>query len=340
MKAAFITGINQLEIREVSEPAVPDNGVLVRVKSAAVCGTDLKMIVNGHRDLSLPRVPGHEGVGVVVESLHPDFKADDVVAVYPGIFCGKCPNCLNGHTARCYSIGILGFNNDGLFRELVPFTQEETKSLVKLSGYSDNFTCFSLAEPLACCISAYEKVSVVNNAALIVGAGSVGSIFAGLLLTEGWERIVIVDDNSDRLNTQLPSGVETIKAEASSIGSELEKKEINYHFDLIVPCCPEGLNWNFWNFMNPGGAAILFSGNAGGLDNKAIDTNEVHYRELVLTGSYGCNMEDFKKAIEMLEQRSIDLSFLEPYTASLDEIPECIEKIKNKNIKKIIINKF
>ena len=151
MKAAFITGINQLEIRDIPETAVPDNGVLVEMKSAAICGTDLKMIANGHRDLSLPRIPGHEGVGLVVESLHPDFKSGDVVAVYPGIFCGKCNNCLNGHTARCDSIDIFGFNRDGLLRTLIPFSEDETSSLVKLLVDSDDIR-FSLAEPLACCI--------------------------------------------------------------------------------------------------------------------------------------------------------------------------------------------
>ena len=66
----------------------------------------------------------------------------------------------------------------------------------------------------------------------------------------------------------------------------------------------------------------------------------MHYRELILAGSYGCNINDFKDAIEMLEQNLIDLSFLSPYTASLEELPECIEKIKDKNMKKIIINRF
>ena len=339
MKAAFITGINQLEIREVAEPVVPDNGVLVKMKSAAVCGTDIKMIANGHRDLSLPRVPGHEGVGVVVESLNNDFHPGDIVAVYPGIFCGKCPNCLNGYTARCDSIGIFGFNNDGLFRELVPFTHEEKKSLVALYRDADNYY-FSIAEPLACCISAYKKVPVKNGTALIIGAGSVGSIFAALLAADRWKRIVIADRDISRLGSQIPEFVEVIEAEASLLDDALVKNGHNYGFDLVVPCCPEGLNWSFWRFMNPGGAAVLFSGNSGNLNQRAIDTNEVHYRELVLTGSYGCNMVDFKDAIEMLEQDKIDLSFLEPYTVSLDEVPECIEKNKYKNIKKIIINKF
>ena len=339
MKAAFITGINQLEISGVPEPAVPDSGVLVKMKSAAVCGTDIKMIANGHRDLSLPRVPGHEGTGVVVESFNKDFHSGDVVAVYPGIFCGNCGNCLDGQTARCSSIGIFGFNRDGLFREFVPFTEEEAKSLVRISPNADN-DYFSIAEPLACCISAYKKIPVKNGTALIIGAGSIGSIFAALLAAHRWRRIVIADRDIKRLESKIPEFVEIIESEASSLDDALVKNGHDYGFDLVVPCCPEGLNWPFWRYMNPGGAAILFSGNSGNVSQRAVDINEVHYRELVLAGSYGCNMEDFKDAVGMIERDQIDLSFLSPCRSSLDELPECIEKMKPDNIKKIIIDRF
>ena len=76
------------------------------------------------------------------------------------------------------------------------------------------------------------------------------------------------------------------------------------------------------------------------LISSGIDINELHYRELVLAGSYGCNLDDFKDAIGMIEHGEIDLSFLSPHYASLEEISESIEMLKNKNVKKIIINKF
>ncbi len=339
MKAAFITGINHLEIKEIPDPAVPENGVLVELLSAAICGTDVKMITYGHRDLSLPRIPGHEGAGAVVESNNARFMSGDIVAVYPGIFCGKCNNCLNSYTARCESIKVYGFNRDGLFRKLVPFTDDELSSLVPLSaGARTDY--ISLAEPLACCISACRKVSVKKESALIIGAGSVGSIFAALLSARGFKEVVVADSNIERLEKDIPRNAGVIEAKVESLESSLSAKGKSRCFDLIVPCCPEGLDWNFWPFMKPGGAVILFSGNNRGLGNQTVDLNEMHYRELVLAGSYGCNVNDFKEAVEMLEQGKIDLSFLSPYRASLEKLPECVEKIKNKDVKKIIINKF
>jgi L-iditol 2-dehydrogenase len=86
MKAAVVTALNQIEIREVPDPALPHGGVIVKMVSAAICGTDVKMLINGHRDLILPRIPGHEGAGVVVETDNERFKKDDVVAIYPGVY--------------------------------------------------------------------------------------------------------------------------------------------------------------------------------------------------------------------------------------------------------------
>ncbi len=339
MKAALITGLNNIEIREIPEPVLPSGGVIVKMLSAAICGTDVKMLINGHRDLVLPRIPGHEGAGVVIDTDNERFQKGDVVAVYPGIYCGKCLNCLDDHTSRCESIKIYGFNQDGLFREFVPFKSDEISSLIHVTA-SRNIAELALAEPLACCISAFNKVHVKNGSALIIGAGSVGSIFAEFLLSKGFGEVVIVDRERRKLDGQIPVNAKVIEADVKSIESSLNAQNNTRGFDLIVPCCPDGLNWDFWRFMKSGASAILFSGNNRGMGINNIDMNEIHYRELVLTGSYGCNACDFRDAIRMIENDEIDLSFLSPRFASLDEIPECIAALKNSSIKKVIINKF
>lgn len=338
MKAALITGLNQLEIRDVSAPVIPEGGVILKMISAAVCGTDIKMIANGHRDLILPRIPGHEGIGTVIESENPGFKHGDVLAVYPGIYCGKCLNCIAGNTSRCESIKIYGFNQDGLFRELVPFSRNEISSLILVSG-GNNIENIALAEPLACCISALNKVNVKKGSALIIGAGSIGIIFAALLLSKGFSEVVITDRSGQRLNRQIPSNVSVIESDTEYLGQKLAAEGLN-GFDLIVPCCPDGLKWPFTRFINSGGAAILFSGNNRGLESDRVDMNDIHYKEIVLAGSYGCNASDFLEAVRMLTSGEIDLSFLTPQLIELKELPESLNMLKESSIKKIIINRF
>ncbi|MBN1905872.1 MAG: alcohol dehydrogenase catalytic domain-containing protein [Deltaproteobacteria bacterium] len=339
MKSALITGLNQLEIREIPDPVLPPGGVIVKMVSAAICGTDVKMLLNGHRDLVLPRIPGHEGAGVVIETDNESFKTGDVVAVYPGIYCGKCLNCLDGNTSRCDSIRIYGFNQDGLFRGLVPFNSNEISSLIHVTE-KGNTGNIALAEPLACCISAMNKVSVKKGSALIIGAGSVGVIFASLLLARGFHSVVIADRSEEKLTSQCPVNAKVIVSEAESLESKLMAEGVDAGFDLIVPCCPDGLKWGFTGFMKPGGSVLFFSGNNRGVESNRVDMNEVHYKELVLAGSYGCNLNDFRDALNMIVYDEIDLSFLIPHYISLEEMPGCVEILKKNNTKKVIIKRF
>ncbi len=339
MKAAFLNEDGMLETKQVLVPDVIPSSVLVEMKVAAVCRTDLKMVVQGHRDLILPRILGHEGVGEVIESRNPNFKKGDWVGIYPGIFCGNCPACKLGHTARCESLRIFGFNEDGCFRTLMLFREEEVGSLIRLSGkhYDDTI---ALIEPLACCLSAAKKGPERKGNALIVGAGSVGSIFAALLKSNGWERVIIVDRDEARLHSELPGGIETIHSSTDDIISCLKIKGWAKEIDFVIPCCPEGLHWPFWDAMRSGGAVSFFSGGVGGDTMLPIDMNAVHYLELSLRGSYGCNQDDFISASNMLAEDRIDLSFFNFYKVQLEEISEGMERLKGSEIKKVIINQF
>jgi len=91
------------------------------VEACSVCGTDVKMLEHGHKDLKYPRVLGHEIVGRIIE-LRTDMEnltLGDRVQVWPGISCGQCRPCHRGNDNQCESQGILGFNLDGGYAEYV-----------------------------------------------------------------------------------------------------------------------------------------------------------------------------------------------------------------------------
>ena len=197
-----------------------------------------------------------------------------------------------------------------------------------------------LTEPLACCISAIRKFrSERKENALIVGAGAMGSIFAALLVSQGWKHVIVADKENKRLLKELPEGVETLHVSIDKLLSTLKKNGLEKTMDFIAPCCPGGLNWPFWEVMRPGGSVSFFSGGMKG-GPASMDMNAVHYRELVFAGSYGCNKEDFVTASMMLADGRIDLSFFDFYRLGIDGISHGMECLKQKKIKKVVINRF
>lgn len=336
MKKAILNKDQKLEVTETPTPQTPSGGVLVAMRKGAICRTDLKMVQTGQKDLTLPRVLGHEGVGEVVESQTNLFKTGDMVAVYPGVFCGGCVPCRMGYTARCEDGRIYGFNEDGLFRSFIPFSEKQLNSLVPLPQGLDPELA-AMSEPLSCCLSALRMFRHVNKeSAFIIGAGFVGSLFAALLKTRGWKKIIMTDKNSLRLSNELPQGVEIIDTSMTTLSKSLMDEEI----DLIVPACPGGLDWPFWNVMKKGGCISSFSGNPEGKELLPVDINAVHYKELTISGSYGCNIEDFRSAMNMLAEGEIDLTFYNFYRISLEEIPDGMNALKKQETKKVIITNF
>ncbi len=336
MKKAFLNKDRELEVVETLPPTTPSGGVMVAMRAGAICRTDLKMVQSGQRDLSLPRILGHEGVGEIIESDNPSFKTGTMVAIYPGVFCGKCNPCKMGHTARCEKIRIYGFNEDGVFRSVIPFSEEKLSSLVPFPHGVDQERA-ALAEPLACCLAATRKFKErEKGVALIIGAGFVGSIFAALLKARGWNKVIVADKNRQRLSKELPQGVKIVDTSICALADSLRDEEI----DLIVPACPGGLDWPFWKIMNRGGLISSFSGSHEGKELLSIDINAVHYKELTIAGSYGCNIGDFRTALSMLVEGKIDLSFFHFYRIPIDGIPGGMEVLNRQETKKVLITQF
>ncbi|MCX5827283.1 MAG: alcohol dehydrogenase catalytic domain-containing protein [Deltaproteobacteria bacterium] len=339
MKQVLLRDINMLDVVKTDRPGLPPGGVLVAMRAAALCRTDVKMIRQGHRDLVLPRIPGHEGVGEVIASDAPALPPGTMAAVYPGRYCGTCPACRQGQTARCRSLSIFGFNRDGLFRTLVPFSGEELSSLVPCPPEMDPLVAV-LAEPLACCLSALRKFpGVERDTALVVGAGAVGCLFAALLVSSGWQRVLIADSDPARLGGEIPPGVEKLPATTMELPKIFQRMGLTAALQLLIPACPGGLDWPFWEALAPRGCVSVFSG-LDGAGIREVAMNRLHYGELVLAGSYGCNRIDFADALGMLSRQVVDVSFLRPVTISLENVLDGVGLLEKRRAKKVIINRF
>ena len=243
MKALKLYGPN--DIRLVSrEVPVPNAGeVVVRVKAASVCGTDVRMWKNGAKAASEqhPLTLGHEFAGVIesvgdgVRRYQPGMR----VAVQPNTGCGVCACCLQGYRHLCRDYEAFGVTFDGAFAQYVrvPASAVAAGNLIILTD-DISFAEGAVAEPLSCIFNGCEKLSPrAGETALVIGAGPIG-IGHAMLLTLSGVNVMMADLEESR----LAAAKELVPSITTCLSSEMAQKVMEQTgglgLDIAVVACP------------------------------------------------------------------------------------------------------
>lgn len=197
MKAAVMEGLGQIVCREVDRPAPGTGELLLRVRAASICGSDVSRVLKGHR--MYPLILGHEVSGEVVEvgdGVDPALVGTRA-ALVPLIPCMKCEFCQQGLYSTCTGYSFLGSRRNGGFAEYVSLP---VANLLPLPDGLD-FEAGSLIEPLTVAIHALEMGRYQpGQQVAVLGAGSVGLMAVQWLRKAGAAKILVsdvVDENLD-----------------------------------------------------------------------------------------------------------------------------------------------
>ncbi|MFW5854650.1 MAG: alcohol dehydrogenase catalytic domain-containing protein [Thermodesulfobacteriota bacterium] len=282
---------------------------MLQVSHCAVCRTDAKIWKYGHRDLVLPRIPGHEICGRISGGAKR-------FVVWPGTACGKCAQCVSGAENLCREMRIIGFHEDGGFAE---FTAVPEKSLIAvpedLPGY---LAC--MTEPMACAVNGLEQVGAgEGDRVLIFGAGPVGLMLA--LAVRSMGGIPFIREVNPRRIEQVKRFLDRAEIRVAAEASELE-------FDRAVNAAPDAATvTRGFSRLKPGGVFCLFSGLIQDTPVPVSTVNRLHYRQLRLVGAYGCTRLQMVKALGILADHQDILALLIQDRISLDRVPAVLPKL-------------
>jgi threonine dehydrogenase-like Zn-dependent dehydrogenase len=135
-----------MSVGTVPDATCPEDGVLVRVTACGICGTDVRTFYNGDRRITPPWVLGHEISGELVEIgpraeaeiTEMGLAAEDLVHCISTLWCGRCRLCRSGNEHLCPNGGLMGFDYQGAYAELVAIPQVALKNLFRIpEGLSD-----------------------------------------------------------------------------------------------------------------------------------------------------------------------------------------------------------
>jgi 2-desacetyl-2-hydroxyethyl bacteriochlorophyllide A dehydrogenase len=191
VRAAVLTGLEQVVLEERPEPEARPGWVVVTVESASLCGTDVHQY-DGRIDTPFPRVPGHDFAGRV-ESVGEGVDEALVgcpVAVKPSLPCEDCPECRAGKLADCKKKKLIGLWSDGCMTEKVAVPQ------VNLVPRPDGVEAWqaSLLEPLAVGLNTVDRLRIMlGETVVVLGQGPIGLALTRLCALSGAGRLIVTD---------------------------------------------------------------------------------------------------------------------------------------------------
>ena len=344
MKAAVYEGKGKLPVREVPDPKLEAGEILLTIDACCVCGTDRRTYRQGDAKITPPRVLGHEFCGRVVESRAPDANVTvgDRVLMYIVLPCGQCRYCAMGRSNLCVSRTTIAYHYDGAFAPLmrVPARAVAAGHLFKVESDLPSVE-LAVAEPLGCVINAHDRLQInVHDTVAVIGAGPIGVMHAALSRLEGARSIWVLDTNADRLAKAERFDIDGTVRVAPDGGHMARVRELTDGLGpsvVIVACSSAAAQADALEMAAKAGRVEFFGGLPKSAPTAVLNTNNLHYKEIVVTGSYSEKMSDFVAAQALVQSGRFHADRVVTHTLPLERITDAFPLMESGEALKVAI---
>jgi L-iditol 2-dehydrogenase len=341
MKAAMLYGVKDLRVEEAEKPKTEAGEVLVRVKAATTCGTDLKIFQRGYVEkvIKLPTIFGHEWAGEVVEvgeGLEWPTKGMRVRAGNSAP-CLHCTMCQKGKYNLCENMIWLW----GAYAEYIKVPARMV--LVNMQEIPEHvsFEEAAITEPLACVLHGIEEADVkLGDSVAIIGAGPIGLLHLLTVKKMGVEKAIMIDLVEERLGFAEKLGAdETVNAGKTDVVEIVRKLTRGYGADVVIEAIGLPATWEqAFKLVRKGGTVLEFGGCPPGTEVK-VNAEMLHYGEVTVMGTFHTTPLHFRKALNLIASRAIDVRSLITRKMKLDDIKEAFNILSTSKTEiKIAIN--
>jgi threonine 3-dehydrogenase len=326
-----------LWLEEIPVPAIGIHDVLIRVRRAGICGTDVH-IYNwdewAQRTIPVPMAIGHEFVGEIVEvgSDVTDFHAGDLVSGEGHVVCGRCRNCLAGRRHLCAHILGLGVNRPGAFADYVAMP---VTNLWRHKPGVD-LDVAAIFDPFGNAVHTALSFPVLGEDVLITGAGPIGIMTAAVVRHAAARHIVITDKNPYRLALARKMGVtcavDTAQIPLAQVQKDLGMQE-GFDVGLEMSGHPSALREMIANMSH--GAKIAMLGIPA--QEFPIDWTTVVFNMLTIKGIYGREMYETWYKMSVMLECGLDIRPVITHRFPYQEYEQAFEVMRSGNAGKVIL---
>lgn len=326
MKCVKLEGVKNLVVGDIDEPISQNGSVVIDVKKAGICGSDIH-----YWDVGEPKglVLGHEFCGVVTDpGSRVDLKVGDRITALPISPCGKCAACLTGNPQYCretwtYATG-LSLTNPGALAKKMAIRPDMVLKV------PDNVKDEEMAmvEPTAVGLHAIHLADIkVGQKVLVIGGGIIGLVSAMFAKMEGASLVVVSETNIKRAMKSVNLGVADKYYDATSedFMKNVMADTNGNGFDVVIECCGnDKAVSSALMTCRPGGTIVLVGVSLGAI---TIPTVVGVMSELTMKGAIAYTKEEFQTCIDLIASKQIDVMKFVSDIVSLEEVQYAYERL-------------
>ena len=299
------TGAGNVEIQEVPEPQPGPGEVMIQVKAAGICGTDIHIWKDEYKSVP-PMIMGHEGAGVIAalgEGVQGLATGDRVTSETFARFCGRCFFCKQGKINLCPERKSIGTHLNGFFSKYLIIRASAVHRLPE--GIS--FWAGALSEPLACCVHGILERTPLSAGdwVLISGPGTIGLISLQLAKSGGGKAIVLgTDKDEERLALAKKLGADvTINVQSEDPAPRVLELTDGLGADLAIECAGAAASFNQCLKLVRKGGRISQAGLFG--RTVEVDLELVAMKELEVIGFFSHLPSAWDRGLKLMAEGKV-----------------------------------
>lgn len=339
MWATVYLAPGELSFRQMPVPELGPDDLLVKIKTALTCGTDVKTYKRGHPKIDPPTLFGHEFAGDVA-AVGQEVKGFEVgMRVVAGNTapCNQCYFCKRGQPNLCDDLLL----NLGAFAEYIRIPgrllQQNTYVLPDHLSYRQA----AIIEPLACVVHGQDLLEIqpAESVAIVGAGGPIGLMHLQLALRQGASPVIAIDINDMRLAAAERLGAtQVVNSTRDDPVAAVHSLTEGRGADVVVECAGVSVTWTTaLDVARKGGRVEWFGGLPGGT-RVELDSTRVHYDELTILGVYHLTPLSLERAFRLVCDGVIDVEALVTHEVPLNRLEDGLKMmIEGKSIKVAVI---
>jgi L-iditol 2-dehydrogenase len=338
MRAAVYLGPEKIDLRSVSIPEPSLGEILVKVRAATTCGTDVKTYRRGHPKFPPPFIFGHEFGGDIVKVGKGVERFREGMRVTANVFaeCGECFYCKHGQGNICTNL----IYNFGAFAEYIiipdPIVRRTAFEIPSHIPYAHA----AFLEPLVTVVHGWNKVAIQpgETVAIIGAGGPISLMFLQLALRAKASQVIAVGHSPARLDVAKELGATHImNAKNTDTITAVRELTQGYGADVVIECAGTKQAWETSvDVVRRGGRVLWFGGLPGGTKVE-IDAARVHYGEIALFNMHGGTAEDAHEAFNLIVSGAINVAPMLSGELPLEQVELALKKMIAGEVVKMVI---